>query len=415
MVNRLVRATLLLALSCSPQLDDEAGDEFSDTDRLTDSALASAPEAKAPLTFKRSCDGTSTLSVVAVGDVLPHSPLQKQAYAIDDGFRSLWRSVAPNLARADLTYGNLEGPTAAGVAARGKPAPDPGKSYDNHVYSSFPLFNYHPSLITDLKGAGFDVLSTANNHALDRGPLGVDRTIDALAASGVSFTGTVRQTERGAWFTVTETKDYRLAFVACAFGVNGNPDPYGQTLRCYDVPNEGVIEGPPNQALLDLTRDLAQRSDLDGVIVTPHWGTENVFQPRRTQMVLGRALIDAGATAVLGAHPHVLEPWEKHTTADGREGFIIYSLGNFVSGQAKYEQRSAILLDVELGKVSGQKAFVRRVGHLPLYMSRKDGVIGVRPAEDRGDAKGAYDLATRIFGAANRLSPGQSVTDLPCR
>ena len=126
-----------------------------------------APRATGPLEFANKCKAGTTITIAAVGDVLLHGPLQKQAYAARDAHHSLWKNVEPLLSRADLTYGNLEGPCADGMTTSGT-APDPGKVFDQRVYSSYPQFNYHPSLIDSLKESGFDVVSTANNHALDR-------------------------------------------------------------------------------------------------------------------------------------------------------------------------------------------------------------------------------------------------------
>lgn len=396
-------AAAAIAAACGDEReeDHDTADEFTDADRLTEAELATIPEARGALTFARPCEGTSTLRLAAVGDVMAHAPLQKQAFSEPDGFGSLWRDVAPLLTRADLAYANLEGTTAAGVAKGGLLAPDPGRIFDNRVYTSFPLFNYHPSLADDLQHAGIDIVSTANNHALDRAPIGVDRTIDAVQAAGLSFTGTVRRKDRGAWFTVGESKGFRVAFLACTFGTRKNWDPEQQTLRCYDVPNDDVIEGPPNPSLLSLTRALSDRPDVDAVVVTAHWGVEDRYEARPAQTALGRALIEAGAQVVLGSHPHVLEPWEKYVAQDGREGLIVYSLGNFISGLPRFGERTSALLDVELGKVDGGKAFVRRVGFVPLYLSRERGVIGVRPAERDGSSKDAWRVATRIWGSAN--------------
>ncbi|RYG56385.1 hypothetical protein EON80_29425, partial [bacterium] len=94
---------------------------------VASTALGAAPT----LQYSRACEkADDTLIIASVGDVLAHAPLQRQAYASHKGFESLWEKVAPWLSQPDLTYGNLEGPTAAGVTRSRKLVADPGPVYD---------------------------------------------------------------------------------------------------------------------------------------------------------------------------------------------------------------------------------------------------------------------------------------------
>lgn len=127
------------------------------------------------------------LVIAAVGDIIMHQPLQEKA--AEAGFDSLWEQAIPYLKRANITYGNLEGPVADGVSKSGRIVSDPGHRWDNHVYSSFPRFNAHPSLVKKLHQSGFDILSFANNHTLDRFAIGVNRTIENLDRVGLQHTG----------------------------------------------------------------------------------------------------------------------------------------------------------------------------------------------------------------------------------
>jgi hypothetical protein len=93
-----------------------------------------------------------------VGDVLLHGSLQKQAAKHQD-FKVLWEPFLPYFQKADMAYANLEGSVARGVNKYGEDVKDPGHTYDREVYSAYPQFNYHPSLIGDLVDSGFDVVS----------------------------------------------------------------------------------------------------------------------------------------------------------------------------------------------------------------------------------------------------------------
>ncbi|MEM6291025.1 MAG: CapA family protein [Myxococcota bacterium] len=340
-----------------------------------------------PLEFDAACADGQTITIAAVGDILLHSPLQRQAYAEEDGFLSLWTDVADLLAGADVTYANLEGPTARGVNSSGQDVPDPGKVFDGTVYASYPMFNYHPSLVTDLVTTGVDVVSTSNNHSLDRRALGADRTIEALEEAELPFTGTRRSDGTGDWHTYTEQGGFRLAWVACTYGTNGIPDNKGQVRHCYDDEDE----------ILAQITALSQEPGVDAVLVTPHWGTEYTHDPNDRDILLAHKYIDAGAVAVIGAHPHVLQPWERYVTDEGREGFIVYSLGNFVSNQSQLARRSTILLYLGLKRLGSGEVVPYGARYVPMVLDRSNG-RHLKAIDRDGGAAAERAHITGLFG-----------------
>lgn len=353
--------------------------------------------------------GRDKIIVSFVGDVLLHGGLQVQGQ--QTGFRSLWEKVEPIFKNADLAYANLEGPVAEDVTCRGRIRRNDTvggrcKNNGNYVYTSYPLFNYHPSLIPALKRSGIDVVSTANNHSLDRRSLGVDKTIDVLEANNMSYAGTRRSDAREKYYTITRAKGITLAWVACTFSTNGMPDNNEQVLDCYK-------SGRSNSEVLSLVASL--HSQVDGVVVTPHWGpTEYVHTVHPAQMSLSKDLIEAGATAVIGAHPHVLQPWEVYKATDGREGFIHYSLGNFVSGQTSTAKRASMVLLVGFQKVGG-KVVVDGVRYVPAYMaiySNTDRRYTPLDRDTRRSSEGqaALDNVLSIFPESLRLDSTQRLT-----
>src|SRR5690606_14065545 len=124
-----------------------------------------------------------------------------------------------------------------------------GLRFDNQVYSGYAKFNYHPSIAEDLVRTGFDVVSTANNHALDRGPLGIDRTLDALDAAKLRYTGTRRLGTQERWYTVTKAKGMSVAWIACTLHTNFGKDDADQVLDCFE-PEQRVAK-----AVEQLARD----------------------------------------------------------------------------------------------------------------------------------------------------------------
>ena len=372
---------------------------------------ASSGQSGQDIHFRDACAAGERVTIAAVGDLLFHFNLQQQALARGANFARFFEDVAHVFKRADIVYGNLEGPAARGVAsggrelrdARAKNAASHERSYDRRFYAggedNVLVFNFHPSVVADLKDGGFHVVSTANNHAADRGPLGIERTIDELDAANLAFTGTRRRGESAhdrPWSTLTRAKGLNIAWLACTYSTNGMPDPHGQVLACFDR------RGEPRTEVLDEIRRLAAFPAIDAIILTPHWGNEYQQQPSAQQRRLGREAIEAGATAVIGAHPHVLQPWEKHTTADGREGLIAYSLGNFVSSQLRTEQRAGLIVLLELARGEDGRTRLAAAGYVPTWMNF--GAPQWKVVENTGKASAdALRQTLRLLPPANRM------------
>jgi hypothetical protein len=350
------------------------------------------------LGFDEACEGGPSITIAAVGDVLLHHELQIQAFADPKRYRALWSGIEDLLGRADITYANLEGPTAHGITRTRKLVKDPGLRFDNKVYTGYARFNYNPALIEDLVLAGVDVVSTSNNHSLDRGPVGVDRTIDALQQNDLRFTGTRRQGDtKASWHAITEASGIRVAWLACTLHTNFEKDDAGQVLHCFE--DDALMPG--------LVRELADDPDIDAVIVTPHWGKEYSPAPRDDQTRLARRLLEAGATAIIGSHPHVLQPWERVQLQDGREGFIVYSLGNFASHQRDLPRRSSIILYLSLRRAEDGEVRLSGAGYLPIHV-RMEGdkeAFFVEAIDRVGGPAEARALVTAMYGAPNLQAP----------
>ncbi|WP_071672544.1 CapA family protein [Nioella nitratireducens] len=378
----LRRPLLLIALLVSGCVPTAGGVEFSCGS--ADGAAIAGREVFRP----------GAVTVAAVGDVLMHILLQEDAAAQPSGYAAQVVHMAPYLQMADVTVANLEGPAARNVLPGGREGDvAPGVIYDGQIYSGYPTFNYHPSLIPALRGAGVDVLQTANNHAMDRGPLGVDRTLAAIDAAGLAHTGSRTRGAAGPWHTVVEAGGQRIAFLACSYSTNGHPDPAGQILLCYDDEAE---------VLADI-RALAADPQVGAVIFLPHWGTEYVATPNANQRRLARAALEAGAAAVIGTHPHVLQPIEPYRTADGRDAFIAYSLGNFIASQWELPQRTSALLLFDL--VPGPQGLEARMpAYLPTRVTRYVSGIIVQPAEQAVDGEQSVAHAAQVLGREGLLS-----------
>lgn len=332
------------------------------------------------------------VTVLAVGDVLLHDTVQQWAAREPEGLLPAFEPVRPFVQGADVAVANLEGPAALAVAPGGRAMKNaPTVRFDKVAYSGYPMFNYHPAVVTELARTGFQVLQTANNHALDRGSLGADLTLQAIDAAGLRRTGTRASTQPDApWHTTVEVRRgaarHTLAFVACSYGTNGMPDPARQVLLCHDQKDE----------LLATVRGLHARTDVQAVIVLPHWGQEYQSRPDARQQALARELADAGATAIIGTHPHVVQPLARLQAADGREVAVAWSLGNFISHQVGVERLSSMLLALALVPATGPSGEARlqprALGWIPIR-TRTAPAFAVLPLEGATDPDSRLALA----------------------
>lgn len=270
------------------------------------------------------------LTIGASGDFFPNGDMMKLAFAKSDGYQSLFLDDTSALIHVpDFFFANLETAAAECVSSDWKDVgiPCPMEHGENNVYSVMKWsHNNHPRVAQDMVALGMDVVALANNHIFDRGPLGVARTIDALDDAGLAHVGAHNVGEQD-WFILTKKKGWNIAWVACTEHLTDKKatnDPV-QVMFCDD------------DRFIPLITKLSERKDVDAVIVSLHWGKihkVDVYETTVTKVMkdFARSMVDAGASAVICAHPHVLMGWESYASG-GRDGLILYSLGNMVAAQ----------------------------------------------------------------------------------
>lgn len=355
------------------------------------------------LEFTASCRRTEpTATISFVGDILVHRAIYEAVVRGPKRFASTWQRTIPYFRKADFSVGNLEGPAALGIDAKGKDHGDIGFVYDGLVYSGTNfVFNYHPQILPELLQSGIDLITLANNHSLDRRSLGIDRTLQAAAHYGMPTVGTRLSTDPHADFhQIKKINNIQVAFIGCTEFTNGKVDTYNQVLWCYKQADK----------IVDLIKDLSRRTDVDAIVVLPHWGNEYENAPDRDQKNYARKFLNAGATAVIGSHPHVLQPWEKYMTPDGRETLISYSLGNFLAGQAGLEKQTGAILYLGLSKGESGKARIFGAGYTPTYREGAE----IFPIEGNGNAA-VLSHASGHFGTVNRLDLQTSLSQKFCK
>lgn len=234
-------------------------------------------------------------NLVAGGDVL----MDRTAPAGIDPFAGL----VPSLASADLALVNVE----MAISNRGSAVP--GKQF---------TFRAPPVAAQIIADAGIDMATLANNHARDFGPDALLDTVDLLEATGVSTIGAgASATDAftpGVLTVGPPGQEITVAFVGASLVMPGG---FAATSS-----RAGVADGNDRDRVLANVRVAAESYDV--IVATLHWGTERDTCPRSTHVDFAQRLLDAGATAVIGHHPHVLQPV---VFEDGK--VVAYSLGNF--------------------------------------------------------------------------------------
>jgi poly-gamma-glutamate synthesis protein (capsule biosynthesis protein) len=241
--------------------------------------------------------------LIFAGDVMLDRGVRKQILAAHDPALP-FRKIAPLLAGSDIAFVNLESPFS-----------DRGPYRDSGL-----IFHAAPAMIAGLELAHIAVASTANNHSRDCGSHGVEFTIAWLRKHGIQPVGSSESSAKTHAGVVLQRNGIRFGFLAYTYDQqNGNWRDIDQRIALADP---AVLCG-----------DVAElRKHADIVIVSMHHGIEYAPKPSRTQVAFAHAAIDAGATLVIGHHPHVIQPEEKY-----HDGLIFYSLGNFVFDQYQRE------------------------------------------------------------------------------
>ena len=288
---------------------------------------------------------TDTIKLVFAGDVMGHGMQITGAWR-DGGdscynYHPVFQWVTDYISAADVAVANLE------VTLAGAP------------YTGYPQFSSHESLAYALQDAGFDVLLTANNHALDRGKKGMERTLDVLDGIGMLHTGTFRDTdERNHLYPlILEKNNFRLALLNNTYSTNGIPVEKPNVVNFIDT--------------LQMAVDLAKARDLkpDYIITCIHWGEEYKNKENATQRQIAATLAQLGCNLIVGGHPHVVQPLVMLPIGKTDSIPVVYSLGNFISNQRDRYRDGGITLELTLIKTDSIVT-IHSIGYEPFWVYR---------------------------------------------
>lgn len=315
------------------------------------------------------------LKLTALGDIMCHklqytSALTKNGY----DFRDSLALIKPRLADSDLIIGNLE------TTFSGK----------EKTYSEYPTFNTPDAFASALADAGIDIVTTANNHSLDRSFYGLSRTLDVLDQNGIQHTGTFRTPEEDR-ILVVEQNHIRIAVMAYSYGTNGISLDKGKEYS-LNLIDEALIRSDI-AAAREMTPDL--------ILVSLHFGQEYQQQPNDSQKALVAACFNEGADIVLGTHPHVVQAQLLAPVTDRygvtKSRFVAYSLGNFVSAQRTEPRAAGVISHLSIRK-KGETTEITSVETLPTWVDQTVGagtrMFRVLPMEAALESPADYELIT---------------------
>ena len=312
-----------------------------------------------PTAAPRADGALRSVRMRVVGDILM---CQSQlVFAKESGydFHNQFELVADILQNADYTMGNMEGTVGR---------------YGKKAYSGYPLFNCPDVVLQTLVDDGFDFLTLANNHMLDRWFDGMKNTVDNVEKYGLSHVGAYRTQQERNTPVICEVGGIRFGFVAYTHTTNTQEKVCDPDAVKYGVPYlyKSDIEG-------DIKR--LREAGAEVVIAFPHWGKEYVREPDDTQKKYARKLAKAGADIIIGSHSHMVQPMGYQTVkeSDGRQRkvFTMFSMGNFISDHTPQYTDNGIILDFTVNENADGSFTCDSVGYIPTYTWKQDGAVKV--------------------------------------
>lgn len=272
----------------------------------------------------------SAATVLAVGDILPHTNVINAAYYRETdtyNFNPFFTYVTPYISKADYAVANLE-TTLAGTE-------------NGNIYSGYPRFNSPDSVVEGMKNAGFDLAITANNHCYDTNFAGLKRTLRVVSNQGLNTLGTVYD-KNATKYLVKDVNGIRIGMLNYTYETSDSyPNrPSINGLLTSEASVGHINSFDYNQLDKFYTEVSAYISSMkaegaEAIVFYIHWGNEYQLTPAASQKRIAQKLCDLGVDVIIGGHPHVIQPIELlQSTLDGNHKTVcLYSTGNFLSNQ----------------------------------------------------------------------------------
>ena len=324
----------------------------------------------------------STATIGATGDILLHDKVIRSGYdQTTDSFdySYIFEFFQSYTSAVDYAVANLE------VTLIQKPDSDGLKGYNG-----YPRFNSPDEIVDALKGAGFDMLLTANNHSYDSGHDGLIRTAQIIADKGLSSIGTYRTTEEKR-YQVVDVNGISIGMINYTYNTgikeDGSVSLNGIPLTAED---SQLVNSFNNWALeefyaaLQTQLDAMRAEGAEAIVLYIHWGDEYNTAPNAKQQEIAQALCNMGIDVIVGNHAHVAQPVELLTNEndENKKTLCLYSTGNSVSNISRADNRplyteDGMLFTFTFAKYSDGTVVVESADVLPTWVWRHD-VDGVR-------------------------------------
>lgn len=310
-------------------------------------------------------DKTNKVSLLAVGDIMVYNSQLTAQYDVSKAnynFENNFQYVKKYVKKADYSMANLETTLTGNKIYR---------------YSSYPKFNSPDELADGLKYAGFDLVSTANNHAYDKGDLSIKNTLSTLKSKNFDVIGT--RENNGHKFIIKKINDINIGITSYTYGKSINDNKYLDETKISkkNKYNINIFDSTSvDNAFNNINYTLEKMKDTDLQVVYLHWGSKYSSKESKFQKELAQKLCDAGVDVILGSHPHVVQPVKTITSTDGNtETVVAYSLGNFLSNQTRDQfneyTEDGLMLNIEISKSKNDNdAKVTKVNCIPTWLNK---------------------------------------------
>lgn len=355
----------------------------------------------------------TTITIGNAGDIIIHSPFYRSSAYKKDGdydFTECFSNIKDVYGEGDFSIIDIE------TCLAGKDA----------GYSGYPMFKSPDSLVDSLASSGIDMILLANNHIYDYGKEGFLRTTQVMKDKGMLYTG-ARHSEEEKRYVVQDINGIKVGMINYVYetprsddkkGLNGLvlDDEVAPLLNSFDPNDKESFYKDIEEQLSAMKEDGAEF-----LIVYPHWGIEYQTTEASWQREIAQKLCDMGVDAIIGGHPHVIQPVDVFTSEDGNhKTFCAFSLGNQLSNQRREMMRlktgnteDGLFIDLEITKDKTGKVSLTGVKYVPtwVYKNASGPTYSIIPVDEpdtvedktgikgiNDDAKASYERTYKIIG-----------------
>lgn len=348
--------------------------------------------------------GTVDIVLTCAGDIMAHSPNIRSAYNSSTGvydFSPNYQYVNGYIQEADLAMCNMETTFGGGTP------------------TGYPMFNAPDQLAQDIKNVGFDVAFTSNNHMMDTGFNGMQRTIQVLRATGLYTEGSNYEGEAN--YQVADVNGVKVGLVGYTYETSGTAGTCTINGNGISSQAEALINSF-NYHELDTTDYAKIQASIDGareagaqvVVGYFHWGEEYQQQPNSNQTAMAQKIADMGVDVIFASHPHVIQSIDVLSSADGRQVPVYYSLGNFISNQRtetlnnRYTEQGLLATVKITYDLDGEKIIAENVSALPVWVDKWGGSsntsYAIVPLDGNMNTNAALSASGHLSRAQQALS-----------